>query len=90
VAGYVRVGWLATPASRPCLICLEPAQVWHHPSYRRGHHATVQPLCLPCHNECHQIAWRQLMAETWLDWTFCTPDARPEVREQAHAIWREL
>lgn len=90
VAGYVRVGWLDRPSVRECLICLEPAQVWHHPSYRKGRHAIVQPLCVSCHIKTHRLCWSYLMRNGLEPWTCAVPTNRPEVEAEVVAFRRKL
>jgi hypothetical protein len=70
VARYVDWGEMEPSSLHVCLICSNPAQLWHHPSYAEGHIKWVQPLCVTCHNKAHSYAEWYFIAHPYED--FCS------------------
>lgn len=53
VAREVKEGRLPRAGTQPCKVCGEPANKWHHWSYREEHWLDVAALCHGCHARVH-------------------------------------
>jgi calcineurin-like phosphoesterase family protein len=90
VRTYVRLGWLDHLSGQLCVICHQPAQVWHHPSYERGFHDVVQPMCDSCHNRQHATALRHFVANPNPQWDVWRTEEAARIADPLIETAREL
>lgn len=75
---------LPEATTQPCVCCHEPADRWHHPSYDKGFHIVVQPVCKACHDGLYSEAKQNFYNSPLEQWSLWRSDERAHLVDAAY------